>query len=350
MKKLVASEVLKALQESSGDADILAQKLGVSKSHAYYLIRNKQSASNPQTLALLQDTPAETTEQVNIVRSEIDFSAFIPPIDTDYKQRQVDVDIERYAETKSTAILLIGEAGSGKTYSIQQYAAKKGLPFLRVACDDSVALKDLLGRKEIKQGTTFFKFGLLLEFLQKPGVILFDEFNALPGGKLFFLHEILDKLTDGRRVFIKEADSVITLDKECRIFLACNPNSAKYSGTNKTNVALVDRTLVLPFEAFTPADVPAFFDTGNAEVTKALKNYYTEARKLIQDSSMRVVFSLRSVKRIASRIKAGDPIDKALAHNFYNMALLTASENEKEQLESLAKVCFGLSIMGGNKQ
>lgn len=385
-KRLEPAEVLRAISESSSEAssyaqqhnigaqqaqaEILAGKLKISVSHAYYLMRTRSQANQsqapaaapaPQAPAVINTTapavntpapsaPSADVDQVNILRTHVDASAFIPPKDKAYKMREVDQDIERYAERRDYATVIVGEAGSGKTYAVQQYAARHGLPFLRVACDDSVALRELLGRREIKQGTTFFKFGLLLEFLQKPGVVLFDEFNALPSGKLFFLHEILDKMSDGHRVFVKEADCVITLHKDCRIFLACNPNSAKYSGTNKLNVALADRPRIVHFEPFAPSEIKEFFDCGDKAKSDALKSYFVEARKLIQSSSMRAVFSLRSIKRIAESIKNGDAIEKALEHNFYNMTLLTASDAEREQLYNLAKVCFGLNVMGATKQ
>jgi hypothetical protein len=381
-KRLEPAEVLRAISESSSEcaavaqarnigaqqaqAEILAGKLKISVSHAYYLLRTKSAPSSANqsqapaapinTAAPAINTPApsapsaEPAESINILRTHVDASAFIPPKDKAYKMRDVDQDIEKYAERRDYATVIVGEAGSGKTYAVQQYAARHGLPFLRVACDDSVALRELLGRREIKQGTTFFKFGLLLEFLQKPGVVLFDEFNALPSGKLFFLHEILDKMSDGHRVFVKEADCVITLHKDCRIFLACNPNSAKYSGTNKLNVALADRPRIVHFEPFAPSEIKEFFDCGDKAKSDALKSYFVEARKLIQSSSMRAVFSLRSIKRIAESIKNGDAVEKALEHNFYNMTLLTASEAEREQLFNLAKVCFGLNVVGAVKQ
>ena len=154
-------------------------------------------------------------------------------------------------------------------------------------------------------------------------------------------------MSDGHRVFVKEADTVITIHKDCRIFMACNPNSAKYSGTNKLNVALADRPRIIHFEPFTVSEIKEFFECGEKGKTDALKAYFTEARKLIQQSGMRAVFSLRSVKRIAESIKQGDNVAKALEHNFYNMTLLTATDAEREQLFNLAKVCFGLDVMKG---
>ncbi len=358
MKKLDAKVVLQAMQESNGNPQVLAEKLECSLSHAYYLLRtrNAQASANDSSEEVVEQAEAVINSDINnrpecdavhVMRTRVEFSAFVPPVDPRYKAREVDADIERYAERGDFATVLVGEAGSGKTYAVQQYAARKGLPFLRVACDDSVMLREMLGKREIKQGTTFFKFGLLLEFLQEPCVILFDEFNALPSGKLFFLHEILDKMSDGHKVFVKEADAVVNINKGCKVFLACNPNGARYSGTNKLNVALADRPRIVQFNAFEPSEVKEFFDCGDKAVTDSLKRFYIEARKLIAQTNMRAVFSLRSVKRIAESIKAGDSVAKALEHNFFNMALLTASEREREQLESLAKVQFGLAHFGG---
>ena len=53
------------------------------------------------------------------------------------------------------------------------------------------------------------------------------------------------------------------------------------------------------------------------------------------------MLSLRGIKRIADSIKAGDTIQEALRYGFYNCALLTASEKERDTLESIAKVVFG---------
>lgn len=362
MRKLKAVEVLKAISECAAlpvqkQVEYFAKKLNISESHAYYLIRNRaaDAAMQPVTAAVentavensaaIQQPPVAEQKSIHVLRTEFDTSAFIPPNDPQYKMREVDADIERYSERRDFATVLIGEAGTGKTYAIQQYAARKKLPFLRVACDDSLILRELLGRREIRQGQTFFKFGLLLEFLQIPCVILFDEFNGMPSGKLLTMHEILDKMSDGHRVFVKEADTVITINKDCHIFLACNPSNAKYTGTNKMNAAFADRPRIINFQPFTVSEVKEFFDCGNEAITNSLKQYFTEARKLIQTSGMRAVFSLRSIKRITSSIKQGDAIGKALEHNFYNMTLLTASETEREQLYNLAKVCFGLETM-----
>lgn len=349
-RRLDAADVQKALAECASTDD-LAKRLNISVSHAYYLLRNKntQAVSVQSAAPAAAQTAAQTAapDAVQVIRTKVDFTAFIPPVDTEYKMRDVDTAIEKYAARNDYATLLIGDAGSGKSYCAEQLAARQGKPFLRVMANEAALLQDLLGRRDINsQGATCFTFGLLLEFFQTPCVISIEEVNNTVPGKLFFLHEVLDNMKSGRRVFVREADTVVNIHPDCVIIMSCNPNNAKYSGTNKMNVALADRCVVVPFEAFTPHDVPKFFDCGAAETTAALKAYYTEARKLIAQSGMRVVFSLRSVKRIAKAIRAGDSIDQALAHNFYNMTLLTASEAEREQLESLARVCFGLQAMG----
>lgn len=64
MKRLETAEVIKALQEAKGNPDSLAKLLGVSKSHAYYLIRNNTLTCQaaPVTPTAAPTTPATTHE------------------------------------------------------------------------------------------------------------------------------------------------------------------------------------------------------------------------------------------------------------------------------------------------
>jgi len=239
---------------------------------------------------------------------------------------------------------MVGEAGSGKTSAAQQLAASKNLPFLRVACDDAAILRDFIGTREIVNGATVWRSGLLTALLQQPAVILFDEFNALPAARLFFLHELLDQ----RRFFVKESNAIYNVNPQTIIILACNPNGAKYSGTNKTNAALIDRCAVVDVKPFNVDELAANFEAGSQPLTDALKRYYVDANELIKAQQLRVVFGIRAVKRIAQLLKNGFCLADALAIGFYNCALLTAGTQEKTALIQLAKVIFGIDAVNAD--
>lgn len=252
-----------------------------------------------------------------------------------YKARKVDELVKNITARGETA-LLVGEAGSGKTSMCEHLAEEAFLPFLRIALDDSATLRDFIGTTQARDGKTFFDQGLLLETIQKPSWILFDEFNSLPPSRLFFMHELLDH----RRLFVKELKQSFDVHPECVITLACNPPSVKYSGTNRMNAALLDRCTVVEVPNLKPEEVPEIFDTGDESTTRALKAFYTEMNRAIEQRNIRTVFSLRSVKRIVAALKNNTPIKTAIEIALTNGAMLAGGDSERKAILDVAKTIF----------
>ena len=363
MKKFKDEDILRVIKEGHSSAPDISKNLGISESNAFYRLRKLKEkglidqsgkiTTPPSPSDIIskavnrEDKKAEHIEDV--ISTEVNAEELVPKVDPDYILRNVDHISKAILEEDKDAVVLIGEAGTGKTELARQYSARNELPFLRVSCEDGLILKELLGRREIINGSTYYKTGILVELFKQPSVILIDEVNALPSSKAFFLHELLDN----RRIFIKDAGGgrVVNLHEECKIILACNPSGARYSGTQKVNVALADRVQVLQVPNFDIETVAKAFDTGNIETTNCLKQFYQEASRVIKEQNLRLTFSLRAVKRIAKSIKRGAKTEDALACGFYNVALLTASSREKDSLKQLAKVCFGLKeIEGGDSE
>lgn len=282
------------------------------------------------------NTPEPLETKLSMLRTTIDPNAMIPEVLKSYVQRAVDDTVKIFAKM-SRNICLIGDSGTGKTTLVEQYAASMKLPFLRISCDETSSLKTLLGSKEIINGTTYFRGGILLELIQMGCVILFDEFNALHSSKLFFLHELLDN----RRLFVQDADGgkVIKIHPECKIFLACNPANKNYGGTNKMNAALGNRTTVIDVPNIQVSEMEALFECGKH--TDSMKQFFQEANRAIYDKNLRVAFSLRNIQRSTEAIKAGMKPLLALRYEFYNASLLTASEVERDIFEGIALRIFG---------
>lgn len=348
MKKVTDIQVLECIEKHGNNADTLSTELGIAKSNVFYRLRQLKAKGRldvdgvvvkvSQNALTESAFPHDSDGVDEVVQCNIDKESLKCGVDSNYFLRNIDTKIEKLSSRKRN-ICLIGDAGSGKTKMVEQLSARLKVPFLRIACDDTTVLKEMLGRREIKNGTTYFRTGLLFEVVQTPSIILFDEFNSQNSSKLFFLHELLDN----RRLLIKDADGgrIVNLHEDCKIFLACNYNNAKYSGTNKTNVALGDRTSVEHVEPFDPETVKKVFDTGNDETTKNLMRFYVETNNTIRTQNLRMVFSLRGVTRIVEDLKAGDTIKDALTSNLFNHALLTAREEDGKSLVELARVIFG---------
>jgi hypothetical protein len=111
------------------------------------------------------------------------------------------------------------------------------------------------------------------------------------------------------------------------------------------NAALIDRCAVVNVPRIDAADFADAFKCDTDKNTAALMKYYTAANELIKTNTLRVVFSLRGVKRIAAALRAGVCIADALAIGFYNCALLTAGDSERSALLELARVVFGVDAM-----
>jgi hypothetical protein len=284
-----------------------------------------------QEVAVNKDEP-----KLAMLRTKVDAVTMIPEALASYIEREVDHVVKTFSKLRRN-ICLIGDSGTGKTTLVEQYAANNKLPFLRISCDETSSLKTLLGSKEIINGTTYFRGGILLELIQMPSVILFDEFNALHSSKLFFLHELLDN----RRLFVQDADGgkVIKIHPDCQIFLACNPSNKNYGGTNKMNAALGNRTTVIDVPNIKVAEMEKLFECGKH--TDSMKQFYSEASRAIYDKGLRVAFSLRNIQRATEAINAGMKPLLAMRYEFYNAALLTASEVERDVFEGIGLRIFG---------
>lgn len=254
--------------------------------------------------------------------------AMLIPKKRPYIERGEDTLFEN-AMNEGFNVILQGEAGTGKTRMVQYHAEKNNLPFLRVSCDDSSQLRQVLGTMQASNGTTWFKEGIMLELIKQPCVILFDEFNCLPSSRLFFLHEILDN----RRVHISELDQSFEVHPGCRIALACNPNTARYSGTNKVNAALADRCTTIIMPDLSEEFIKQFIQADDR------RKFFIEINKSMKHDQVRASFSLRGATRIEQLIKSGTTtIKNAYKICFLNNVALTASQEQAEQIEQTARV------------
>jgi len=274
-----------------------------------------------------------------------DYHQFIPRGVSNYISRTVDTDIDFWSQLHNGKplrnVALIGESGSGKNFAVANYASRSNLPLLVVPCDDSQVLKELLGYWKAASGTTIWCEGLLTQFLRIPSVILFDEVNCLPPGKLFMLHELLEN----RKLFIKDApsdQSIVKLHDGVRIFLSMNPPEARYSGTSRLNTALGTRTSWVEILPFRDEEIMTE-KTGDEELDGRILQFYREATRVIKEQKLRVTICKRNIDAIVDSLRLGLCLENSLLHGFINSALATASAAERDVLLNLAITVFGAS-------
>jgi len=366
------TRIAELMRQGKGTGEI-AQLTGMSYSNASWRINRIKRQGSVQVAPAVNVAPAVSTDAQTgqtpaeqyafgqtvigriLEQAEVPTALqhFVPAPIQNYVSREVDADIEMWLRLNPASgyqiktVSLIGEAGSGKNYAVRQYASRHGLPLLIVPCDNAKVLRDMLGYWQAVNGSTVWQDGLLAQFLVHPCVVMFDEVNCLPAGKLFMLHEMLEN----RMLFVNDAPSdksIIRIHPEARIVTAMNPPTAQYSGTNRLNVALSSRMAFV--------DVPEFdieqlgVNTGRNDVDAQLVHFYKDVRKLIADKKYRMCFSKRHVDAISTAVKAGASVKQAIRQGFINSALATASSVERDAVLHLATLIFGADALGVKKQ
>jgi midasin (ATPase involved in ribosome maturation) len=353
------------------DQDVQQQESALSLATAIMANKNKRRANMPKKNQSQESVIATHQESVHYVIKdekveglsgkivEVDcpefIKSFIPKDDGfNYIVRETDHSIERWGQLDPELghgrpianISLVGQAGSGKTMGAKHYALRHKLPFLLIPCDDSIVFRELLGYWQAKDGSTTWHEGIFTQMLRYPCVVLIDEVNALPSGRLFMLHELLEN----RRLFVKDApkeQSVVALHPGVRIFMAMNPPGNVYTGTNRLNPALgSQRTICIETAPFTTMELS--IETGNKTLDKYLEKFYGDVQEAINQQGLRVVISKRNMDRIVKILKYGATLGEAVSEGFVNCALLTAGVNERNALMDIANVVFGTDSMKQN--
>lgn len=93
-------------------------------------------------------------------------------------------------------VLFIGDTGTGKTICVENFCFKNKLPYHRVVMNAGTTTEDIVGQMIMnKDGKFSFNYQVLIRFMRKGGVFVFDEINA---GQKEILH-ILNSITDSAR-------------------------------------------------------------------------------------------------------------------------------------------------------
>lgn len=172
----------------------------------------------------------------------------VPDVQPYFERTFEDIPESRiYDVARSTqqSVLLTGDAGTGKTSSARNYAAKNKLPFVVIECTQQIDNSITQGRFVPDEDGSSVKwvYSQLATAIQQPSVILFNELTRMsPKSASLFL-----RLLAERELFIEPFNEVIKVHPEC-LFVADANTGAMYNGTMRQDMALVDRfNIKLPF-------------------------------------------------------------------------------------------------------
>ncbi len=335
--KVTNDEVRKYLEQTNGNkkacVQILMAEYGMSQSNAYRRIN------------LIEKHMGESyklTDGENLL--SLDVSNFVPSL-SEYNGFMERAWFNQLfaAHLTRTNCLLIGDCGCGKTEAIRFLSATEKMPFLRVSFDASLGMADLVGQVNLTDGNTHFTTSVLLNLIQYPSIILFDEVSTASPGQIYKLHELLDS----RSIYVPQADRgkgrIIKAHEECRFFLAANPTGTKYIGTQKFNVALPNRTIVILVPPFTVEELRSILSL-TSEIKEPLLELYGELRKLASEQKLQFEISLRNLNNFCKLISLGLALRDALDMSILNHIYLSSGEAVRQAVLALAKSKFGRSL------
>ena len=138
-------------------------------------------------------------------------------------------------------VMLVGEAGTGKTTVAQMVADSLSLQFKHLSCSAGMSEAHLLGRMVFDGSYVQSDF---VDVYENGGVFLFDEFDAMDGNCAVVINSAL---ANGTMSVPNRKDNPTAIrHKDCIIIVACNTfgtgyGDRKYAGRNKLDGATLDR-------------------------------------------------------------------------------------------------------------
>lgn len=138
-------------------------------------------------------------------------------------------------------LMLVGPAGTGKTYMVQEFAKSLKIPFYKYSCSRDSSVHDLLGYKQPTSET--YLQTTFLNCYENGGIFLVDEYDAMSGDMSLFFNGVADSSTsisvphrDEKPIAVKHPDFYIVMCGN-----TWGNGSQDFSGRDFQDMALMDR-------------------------------------------------------------------------------------------------------------
>lgn len=197
-------------------------------------------------------------------------------------------------------IMLVGEAGSGKTQLASDVAEAMNLQFYPMSVGLQTTKSDLLG---FINAYGNYITTPLREAFEKGGVLLLDEFDATHAGVVTIINSLL---ANGHCSF---PDKVVTAHPQFVCIVACNTygdgGTFNYIGRNKLDAATLDRFITIKV---------GYDNKLEAKLTDnpILREKFNRMRELCNSKKLNVVLSTRALLNCQDLMHAGYDMKDAL--------------------------------------
>lgn len=233
----------------------------------------------------------------------------LPPVKLDGKPHKLLQRVLRLVAAKVSEknVMLIGPAGSGKTYLAEQVAKALNLPFAALSFSPGMSEAKLLGRivPNISTGTESYVESPAVSLYRNGGVVLLDELDNGDPSIVTVLNSFLANgwmyLPSGERVE-RHPDTIVVGSMNT---LGTGADRV-YVGRNALDGATLDRFVVEMMD-YDPDLEASICPEAN------IRNAVYKLRQKVADNKLRRIVGTRMLKNVRSLVLGvGDTIDEAI--------------------------------------
>lgn len=274
-------------------------------------------------------------------------SEHVPEIDDTYRFDPETTKAILVGLTHNRRVMLQGYHGTGKSTHIEQVAARLNWPCIRVNLDSQISRIDLLGKDTIKlqdgKQITAFQPGILPYSLERPMILVFDEYDAGRPEVMFVIQRLLE--AQGKLTLLDQ-NKVIKPHPDFRMFATANTiglgdSTGLYHGTQPINQGQMDRWNIVSIlnylDEAAELEIVKAKTNGDTETLKAMINLANMTRQAFINGDISTVMSPRTVITWAENWKIFEDLEQSFKLTFLNKC----DNGEKEIISEFYQRCFG---------
>jgi hypothetical protein len=204
-------------------------------------------------------------------------------------------------------VYISGLSGNGKTFMVEQAAAKLNREFIRVQINPETDEDDLIGGFRLINGETVFSKGPVLKAMENGAILLLDEIDRATN-KIMCLQGILE----GKPVLVKKTGETVTPAPGFNVIATANTkgkgsDDGRFIGTNILNEAFLERFAITMEQPYASPAVETKIVLGamkkygveDVEFAKNLVTWADVIRKTYYEGAVAEIISTRRLDHIA---------------------------------------------------
>jgi len=203
-------------------------------------------------------------------------------------------------------VYISGLSGNGKTFMVEQAAAKLNREFIRVQINPETDEDDLLGGFRLIDGETVFSKGPVLKAMENGAILLLDEIDRATN-KIMCLQGILE----GKPVLVKKTGETVTPASGFNVIATANTKGKGSEDGRFTAASIIDDAFLERFTVAVDQQFPSVsvekkivinhmkkFNLVDEDFAENLVNWADIIRKTFYDDGVDEVISTRRLCHI----------------------------------------------------